>query len=296
MRKIIFYLFITALFALNLHAHFFYVNTSESNTHGKRSVSTNIGWGHWLPTDELFMGDSLKSYSIYDPNMKKADLKFDKNANANMEKRIYEETPSDDFPQAVIFSGDIFVNKIYFNDKSAEGVYQIAAVTKPIQFSWWSDEKGRNKWGRTYLDEMKNPKHINMSWNFQSFAKAFVCVGKWQKPRALGHDLEFIPISDLTNVKIGDVLEFEVLFLGEPLQDEKTGIPFEIKAYSEQNDAGFVGAAIRGGKVKFKVTSGGKWLLTASVKKPIGDKVAPELKGKALIKGYDASVTFFVKE
>lgn len=296
MKKIVF-VFI-ALFgsALNLSAHFFFVNTTESNAHGKKSISVNIGWGHALPMDELFMGDSLKSYSVYDPNMKKMELKFDKNANANMEKRIYEEMPSEKFPEALVFSGDSFVNKIYFNDKSADGVYQIAAVSEPIQFSWWEDEKGRNKWGRVYLDEIKNPKKIHMSWNFQSFAKAFASVGKWQKPKPLGHALEFIPISDLTKVKIGDTLEFEVLFLGEPLQDDKSGIPFEIKAFSEQNDAGFVGAAIRNGKVKFRVTSGGKWLLSASIKKSIDEKIAPELKGKALIKGYDATATFFVSE
>lgn len=147
-----------------------------------------------------------------------------------------------------------------------------------------------------YLDEIKDAKEILLCFNFQSFAKSFISYGKWAKPKLIGHDLEFLPVSDFSNVKVGDVVEFEVYFMGEPLHEIVDGMPAQIRAYSDQSEAGFVGSFVIKGKTKFKVSSSGKWVVNLSLKKPVNKNIAPELVGKALHKGYNASVTFFVKE
>lgn len=296
MKKMIFSIIALCAMAFGLKAHDFYINLSESMEHKPGSIGVNIGWGHALPFDDFFMGNSLEKYEIYDPNMKKTEFKFDKAANEGIETRIYQEKPSKDFPEALIFNGDMLANKVYFTDTSAKGVYQVAAATRNVQFSTWKDEKGREKWGRIYLNEIKGAKEISMSLNFQSFAKAYVSVGEWKKPKPIGHDLEIIPISDLSNLKVGDEVELEVLFMGEPLNEKINDMPIAIKAHGEQSGAGFIGSYINSnGKTKFRVTSSGRWLAVVNLRKDINEKIAPELVGKALQKGYNATATFYVK-
>lgn len=296
MRKIVGSIAMAMMFALGASAHDFFINLSESMEHKPGSVGVSIGWGHAMPFDDFFMGNSLEVYEIYDPKMRKSALEFDKAGNEGIETRRYETKPSANFPEALIFGGDIFANKVYFTQDSARGVYQVAANTKKVQFSVWKDKKGRQKWGRVPLDEIKEAKEVKTSLNYQSFAKAYVSVGEWQNPKPIGHELELIPLSDLSRVKVGDEVEFEVLFLGKPLHEITDGMPPAIRAYGEQGGAGYVGAFVKAGKVKFRVHSSGRWTTTLSLRKKVSEEIAPELVGKALHKGYNASVTFFVRE
>lgn len=299
MRNFFISLIIFIGFSTTLTAHNFFINLSESMAHKPGSVATSIGWGHAMPMDDFFMGNSLQSYLVYDPSMKKMDLNFDPKANEGMEELYYKKEPSKEFPSATIFEGDSFTRKIKFNNNSEQGTYQVVASTKKIHFSMWKDEKGRVKWGRVYLDEIKNAKEIMYSSNFQSFAKAYISFGKWSEPAVIGHDLELIPITDLSNVKVGDVVEFKVLFLKEPLSETQNMDPWEIKAYNQffgADGSYFVGSFIMNGKAKFKVNSQGYWLATITMQKPVNENFGKELVGKVKTIGYNASVTFFVKE
>lgn len=222
-------------------------------------------------------------------------MNFDKNTNIEAIK-LAREKPSKDFPQANIVSGDGYLQRIFFNEKSKEGVYQVAAVSEKLHFAEWVDEKGEEKWGRKYLRELKDAKNIKSCTKFQSFTKAYTRMRHLEKPTPIGHDLELVPLSDLSNVKVGDEVEFEVLFMGSPLNETINGMPPQITAYGEQSKAGFIGAYVENGKVKFEVNSSGKWLAVVNLNKPVDEKVAPELVGKALTKGYKASTTFSVKE
>ncbi len=200
--------FLITIFAFLLYlaspafAHNFFVSITKSMAHPPGSIVTNIGWGHGLPMHDFFMGNTLQSYSIYDPDLKKIDFPFDPNTNEGAEGNMGKAVPG--FPGGKMLAGDAFCRKIFFNRDAPKGTYQVAATTKKIQFAIWKDKKGREKWGRTYLDEIKEPKEIKLCWNFQSFAKSFVEVGKWTEPKPLGHDLELIPLTDLSQVRVGD--------------------------------------------------------------------------------------------
>lgn len=284
-----------AVMGVSANAHDFYINLIAPNEAKPWSATASIGWGHTLPFEDFFGAKNLQSYEIYDPNMKKMALKFDENTNMEAMKLAHEK-PSKDFPQANVVSGDGYMQRIFFNDDSKQGVYQVAATTEMLHFAEWIDEKGRERWGKKYLDELKDAKEIKSCRTFQSFAKAYVGYGEWKKPSPIGHELELVPISDLSNVKVGDEVEFEVLFMGKPLDGAIDGIPSQIRAHGEQSGAGFIGAYVSGGKAKFRVTSSGKWTAVLNIRKSVNEKTAPELVGKALQKGYNASVTFGVKE
>lgn len=125
-------------------------------------------------------------------------------------------------------------------------------------------------------------------------------VGAWSEPKPVGHDLEMIPLTDLSKVRVGDEVEFKVLMLGQPLEaDFSSGLPV-LEAYGEQYGAdenyGLQGR-ISKGIAKIRVTAPGKWLATVRMRKPVTKEDGPaELVGKALEVGYNAAVTFFVRE
>ncbi len=277
-------------------AHNFYVNITKSMAHPPGSIITNIGWGHALPMDDFFQGNTLLSYSIYDPSLKKMDFPFDPNTNSGAEGNKGKEFP--EFPGGKMLAGDAFCRKLFFQKDAPQGTYQLAAVMEKTQFSVWINKKGQKKWGRLYLNEIKNAQDIKSCINFQSFAKAFVSVGKWTEPKPLGHELELIPLTDLSQVRVGDEVTFKVLLLGKPVQPDKNGQP-DVKAYGECYGAdGSYGlrGGIFNGMAKIRVTAPGRWLATVNVRKPVNKENGPkELIGKALTTGYNASATFFVR-
>ncbi|MFC2491955.1 MAG: DUF4198 domain-containing protein [Campylobacter curvus] len=281
---------VAALGATSLYAHHFFVIANE-NSDEPKSATVNIGWGDVMPMDDFFEGNKLQSYAIYDPNLKKFEFKFDKNAN------IKPEISGKEFPSAGISSGDSYVQKINFNKDAKEGVYQISAVTKRLQFSVWKDKNGKTKWGDVYLDEIKDAQEVTFSLNHQSFAKSYISVGKWSEPKSVGDALEIIPLSDLSTLKVGDEVKFKILTDGKPLASDHDGSP-KLKAYGElfgSDDGYAISSTIEDGIVTIKIVAPGRWIVTTNTIKPVDKTNSPELIGKALSAGYNASITFFVK-
>ncbi len=298
-KKRIFFLIISiAIFYLSstAFAHNFFVNITESMAHPPGSIVTNIGWGHGLPMHDFFTGDKLKTYGIYDPDLKKMNFPFDPKANSGIEKN--KGKADSNFPGGNMLSGDMYCRNVRFSKDAPQGTYQVAATTNKIQFSVWKNAKGRKKWGRITLDKIKGAKTIEMCLQYQSFAKSFVKVGKWTEPKPLGHDLELIPLTDLSQVRVGDEVTFKVLLLGKPVRPDKNGQP-NLKAYGELYGAdGSYGlrGRISNGIAKIRVTAPGRWLASVNMTKPVNKENGPkELIGKALETGYNASATFFVR-
>lgn len=286
---------LSTLFSSSAWAHHFYLSLSESMAHQPGSFTTSIGWGHALPLDDFFQGNHLQSYTLYDPSLQSTALPFDPKANEGMEQRYYAQEPSRAFPHAVVFDGDSFTKKIKFTADSPQGTYQVAATSTKSNFTMWKDEKGRQKWGRVGLDEVKGAKEILYSLHFQSFAKSFVALKQWSEPKPLGHELEFIPLSDLSKVKVGDVVKFKILHQGEPLKAQDEDI---VKAFSQffgSDGSHFIGASIQEGIARFQVTTPGQWVASLMLKREVSEKSAKELVGKAKNRGLFATVSFFVK-
>lgn len=297
-KFVLFILLLTLLGTNHASAHNFFVNITESMAHPPGSIVANIGWGHAMPMDDFLQGDTLDTYAIYDPGLKKMDFPFSPDTNKAAEGN--EGKSAANFPGGKMLAGDAYARKVLFNENSPQGTYQIAASIKKTQFAVWTDQQGREKWGRKTLDQIKDAKEVKLCWRFQSFAKAFVPVGAWSEPKPVGHDLEMVPLTDLSKVRVGDEVEFKVLMLGQPLEaDFSSGLPV-LEAYGEQYGAdgnyGLQGR-ISKGIAKIRVTAPGKWLATVRMRKPVSKEDGPaELVGKALEVGYNAAVTFFVRE
>lgn len=278
-------------------AHDFFVSVIESMSHPPGHISVFPGWGHSFPMDDYLAGDILEAYTVYDPDLRKTDIPFDRTANKDIENNPGKEIP--DFPAATIKAGDAFIRQLFFKKDAPQGTYQVALIKKKTQYNSYIDKKGRKRWNRRPLDQIKDAKKINTSINYQSFAKAFATIGKWTKPKPLGHELELVPLTDLSQVNVGDLVSFKVLLRGEPVErsDPSHGVS-DLTAYGSQY--GGPGYGLRGkiykGVAKIQVTAPGEWMVAANIYTPVTQDSGPkELVGKCLDVGLSASVTFHVQ-
>lgn len=279
------------------HAHDFFVSTVQSTGHPPGHFTAIIGWGHALPIDSFLAGNRLKSYSLYDPQMNKIDFPFDPETNMVGENSKGVDYP--DLPGVNIRSGDIFSRQVSFTNDSPRGTYQVAAVKKRTQFSVWKDSKGKQRWGRKPMDEIKDAKEILVSRIYQSFAKAFATHGKWTQPEALGHALEIIPLTDLSQVKKGDFVSFRVLKMGKPVQTdgatEKPVLELFGNHFCHDKKCGVIGR-IRNGIATIRIPEAGQWIAIVKIRTPVTKKAGPKhLVGKFLEVGYHSTITFNAK-
>ena len=153
-KLVLFILLLTLLGANHASAHNFFVNITESMAHPPGSIVANIGWGHAMPMDDFLQGDMLDTYAIYDPGLKKMDFPFSPDTNKAAGGNEGKSTAN--FPGGKMLAGDAYARKVLFNENSPQGTYQIAASIKKTQFAVWTDQQGREKWGRKTLDQIKD--------------------------------------------------------------------------------------------------------------------------------------------
>lgn len=197
-----------------------------------------------------------------------------------------------------IFPGDLAVQKVALKKESKPGVYQISAVTKPTFYNHYIDTKGRQRIQLKPRDQIKDIKTTLMSVKYQAFSKSYMTVGKWEEPKRLGHALEITPLTDLTKVRVGDLVEFEVLFNGKPLDASAKSVDY-VTAMSPsfgQGDHFALHSYVKKGKAQFRVQSAGQWIVSISHKDDVTkDGPMKDLVGKADQVFTAASLTFIVK-
>ena len=138
-----------------------------------------------------------------------------------------------------------------------------------------------------------------MSVKYQAFAKSYLTLGKWSEQKASNKGLEIIPKTDLSNVKVGDLVEFEVLFYGKPLSVSAKSMEY-ITARSNafgQNDGFSLMSYLQEGKAQFRVQTAGQWIVSCNHKDVVTkDGALKDLQGKVNAVFNGASLTFNVKE
>jgi len=149
------------------------------------------------------------------------------------------------------------------------------------------------------MDKLDNIKKVLMSVKYQAYAKSYLSLGKWSEQKATGIGLEIIPKTDLSNVKVGDLVKFEVLFYGKPLSVNAKSMEF-ITAMSNsfgQNDEFSLFSYIKEGKAQFRVQTVGQWIVSCNHKDDVTkDGDLKDLYGKVNSLYNGATLTFNVKE
>lgn len=283
----------SVLGASSLFAHSLWINSFESHAHAPGHSMVSLGWGHVLP-----MGDKLNSvkgrvridsFNFYDPNLKKYELYKPtyKPASATIENKNFD-----------LYKADLATQKIDLKKDSQTGVYQLEAKSIPTFYTIYFDEKNRKRTKLKSKDEIKNLKKSLASIKYQGFAKSYITIDKWEKPEPLGHDLEITPLTDLSNVRQGDLVEFYFTFKGKPISHSPKGIKYATFWSSSygQSEGFKLMSKIKKGKAQVRVPSSGQWIVNVyNMQQVTKDGPLKELYGKTDTLMNGASITFNVK-
>ncbi|MCJ2163393.1 MULTISPECIES: DUF4198 domain-containing protein [unclassified Pseudodesulfovibrio] len=274
-------------------AHSVWINNFYSDAHVPPHAMVSIGWGHALPMDDIPNSPNgrilLDSFEVIGPDLHRTAL----------QKPSFEESkPSQNTSDFDVYPGDLAVQKIALKADSKPGVYQFSAVSKPTFYTQYLDKKGRQRLALKPRDEVKDIDKVLMSVKFQAFAKSYMTVKEWTQPAPLGHGLEIIPLTDLSNVHVGDLIQLKVLFNGEPVSSTAKSINY-ISASSPsfgQSDHFTLQSYIMEGLAQFRVQGSGQWMINTNLKDDVTkDGPLKDLYGKADQVYQAASLTFIVK-
>ncbi|MCK4467035.1 MAG: DUF4198 domain-containing protein, partial [Desulfobacterales bacterium] len=270
-----------------------WINSFESHAHKPPHTMVSLGWGHALPMDDILTSPNgriaIERFELLDPDLKKTDL-------LKPEFKLSKpDLSTDNFD---LFAADLAAQKVALKKDSAKGVYQFSAVSKPTFYTQYLDKKGNTRLKLKPKNEVKDIKKVLMAVKYQAFAKSYLTVGKWTNPGPLGHGLEIIPRTDLSNLHVGDLVEVDVLFYGKPLNATAKSIEY-ITAHSSsfgQSDGFKLFCHIAEGKAQFRVQSSGQWMIGVNHKDDVTkDGLLKDLYGKAEQVYHGATLTFNVK-
>lgn len=293
MKKTLLALALTLFTAPSAQAHSLWINAFESHAHTPPHVMVSLGWGHALPMDDILNSPNgrveLDRFELIDPAQGKTALLL---------PAAQEAKPAGTARDFDVFPGDLAAQKVAFKADSAPGVYQFSATTKPTFYTQYVDTKGKERMQLKPRDEIKDLDKTLMSVKFQAFAKSYATVGKWTRPEPLGHGLEIIPRTDLSDLHAGDLVEVDVLFYGKPLTATAKSIEY-ITAHSAgfgQSDGFALFSYIMDGRAQFRVQNAGQWMISVNHKDDVTpDGPLKDLMGKADQVYHAASLTFTVK-
>ena len=294
MKKISVFLIVVLFSMVSLaQAHSVWINSFESYAHQPPHTMVSLGWGHALPMDDTLTSPNgrvaIERFELLDPDLKKTDL-------LKPEFKLSKpDLSTDNFD---LFAADLAVQKVALKKDSAKGVYQFSAVSKPTFYTQYIDKKGKTRLKLKPKNEVKDIKKVLMAVKYQAFAKSYLTLGKWTSPKALGHGLEIIPRTDLSNLHVGDLVEVDVFFYDKPLSATAKSMEY-ITAQSSsfgQSDGFSLFSYIMKGKAQFRVQSSGQWMITVNHKDDVtADGSLKDLYGKADQVYHGASLTFNVK-
>jgi len=277
-----------------LSAHTLWVNSFEAFAHKPGHITVSLGWGHTMPIDDIlnspFGKAVIQDFSITDPKGEQTALKIPSSQSA----KVIKETKNFD-----LFKGDIGLQKLALKKDSLEGVYKIDAKSKPTYYTMYLDNKDRQRLKLKPKDEVKNVKTIVASLKYEAFATSYLSLGdKWENPKATNQGLEILPRTDLSNVKVGDLVEFEVLFYGKPLSNSPKADAYILASSASfgQSDNFSLHSYISNGKAQFRVQSAGQWKVQCKTKGRVTkDGKHKDLYGKANTLVNASTLTFNVK-
>lgn len=282
------------LIATSAHAHYFWINSFESSSHNGRDLMVSMGWGHGMPMGDMFNSVngriSVRDFDLISPSGDKSAL------SKPPFKPVDPDKTTDD---AEIFSVDMGVNKIVLKKGAQEGAYQVAAASEPTYYTQYKDKKGNMRLKMKAMDEIDGIAKVLLAIKYQAFAKSYITNGKWEKPKALGHGLEIVPRTDLSDVKVGDLVEVDVFFYGKPLSNSPQSREF-ITAFSSnlgQADGFSLHSRLKKGKAQFRALAAGQWMINVMhVDKVTEDGDLKDMVGKARQVAHAATLTFNVKQ
>ena len=277
-------------FSASVSAHTLWVNLFESRAHIPAHVLACVGWGHNTPMDDMPSNLGLESYTLYTPDMTPVALP------------LPATEPSETLDlkgDLKVLVGEVGARKIVLGKDVAPGVYQVSLVSQDNFYTKYIDKKGRSRWATKSMDEIEDAEKIVRGMLYRGYAVSYFSQEKWETPKSLNYDLEIVPETDLTDVHVGDLVKFKVLFMGKPLNTSPDVSLEYITAVSDTfggPDKFTLSSMVFEGKGQFRMPSAGHWLVNVYTRQQVGpDTPLAHLDKKCTTALYSSSLSFKVK-
>lgn len=113
----------------------------------------------------------------------------------------------------------------------------------------------------------KGLKGVISSGKYEKFCKTLVTVGKadGNYAKTVGHRLEIVPLSDPTQAKVGDEIDFKTLLDGKPISVEDMLATYDGFS-SNPNTYAYYTQPYGAGLTKVKITAPGTWMVRVQYK------------------------------
>lgn len=262
---ILFYVFIST----SAMAHTMWVNLFRSSDHLPGHALAILGWGHSLPLDDLLASPhatlQLNAYELVAPDGTRTNLSIP----------VVKMDPGTKTSTGITLQkGNLGIRKLCLTKETMPGTYQVAASSKETYFTSYIDNKGKKRLSPDPINEIADIKKVLIGMKFGACAKSYMSVKEWRDPKPVGFDLEIMPKTDLTRVRVGDIVPFEVTFLGKPVQRFEGDTIQYITASSNGfggPDGFFLSAYITDGKGQFRMPAAGEWVVNVYFKQPVAE-------------------------
>jgi len=273
-------------------AHSLWINCFESTQiHPPGHATVSLGWGHTMPIDDMPNSVKaklgIKEFNLSDPAGNKSTLYKPQSKTAK------PFTSNADYD---LYISDIANQQITLKRETQQGVYLIEAISQKNYYTQYIDTKGRTRLALKPMDAIDGIQKVLSSVLYQAFGKSYLTVKKWKMPKPAGHDLEITPLTDLSRVKTGDMVEFDVRFHGNSLSWGPNSQAY-ITGYSPSfgGERFAVFSMVLGGKAQFRVQNAGQWRVNILCSKAVTqDGPLKNLYGKVKTVNNAATLTFTV--
>ncbi len=220
----------------------------------EKHVIASIGYGDLMPASEILTPDwgpmTLETYEVVAPDGTRGSL--------GVPKLVTQEKRQLPFGMSVQADSDIGVRKLAFGATTIKGTYQLAGQTPLVRLINYRDENGKEQTSEKPLSELKNVAEVHGTELEINFMKAAFSVGGWSEPAPVGHPLEIMPLSDLSEVHGGDVVRFKVLLNGNAFIPK--GHDTQITASNMSfGDRWGMRSELKYGEGEFRIPQAGLW-------------------------------------
>lgn len=247
--------FCGCLFSFEAAAHYMWLNVNDYTPANKSTAKFTVGWGHrfYNPVGDILVGsDRLGEIYLIDPSGERIGVDAVNEFQYDSAKRL------------------------------APGTY-LGLVKRKEGFSTKTTE-GYKQQSRKGLNNVLSSHYIGM------YGKAILNVGSSFETKVLeapvGDALEFIPLDNPINLKVGDYFRFKLLFQGKPVAEY---INATYVGFSQENDWAYSTRTDSEGIGEIKILHSGPWIIKANHKAPYFD---PE---EADEYSFTSSLTFEVR-
>lgn len=241
----------SVLIATSASAHYPWLIASNYTPAKGASATAYIGSGHVFPLEAFMPADRLGSISLVGPDGKKHDLQSQDGVNY--------PTP----------------------ELNSTGNYVLLATQTSSYFT--RTTKGNHRQSKKGLDGV-----LGCSYSSNNM-KAILNVGNddnGQADKRHGQVLEIVPLSDVTELRVGDFMDVQISLRDEPYR----GMVFATYAgFSNEGAYAYTVEANSEGKASIRLLHPGKWLVRANVRQPYPDSSVCD------VESYTTTLTFQVR-